>query len=118
MESDPTAVLREWLGQWEKLANSMGGDALKSEEFTRSLHGAGNATMTMQAALSQAMDRALAATNLPSRTDLADISTRVARIEASLARIETMLVGGSAAGLAAVPAASRGPKRTRKPPAG
>lgn len=69
MESDPPAMLRAWLGEWEKLANSLGGDTLKSEEFTCSLHGAGGATMTMQAALSQAMDRALASTNLPSRTD-------------------------------------------------
>lgn len=112
MGSDPTALLREWLGQWEKLANSVGGEALKSEEFTRSLHGAGNATMTMQAALSQAMDRALATTNLPSRSDLADLSARVGRMEASLARIETMLTVASGA----TPAAT-GPKRTRKPPA-
>ncbi len=110
MESDPTAMLREWLGQWEKLANSVGGDALKSEEFARSLHGAGNATMSMQAVLSQAMDRALAATNLPSRTDLADISARMARIEASIARIETALAGNA-------PTASPGLRRTRKPPA-
>ena len=108
MESDPTAMLRAWLGEWEKLANSFGGDTLKSEEFNRSLHGAGNATMAMQATLSQAMDRALASTNLPSRTDLADLSARVARIEASLARIELALASG--------PKVSPGPRRTRKPP--
>lgn len=112
MGSDPTALLREWLGQWEKLANSFGGDALKSEEFTRSLHGANNASMTMQAAMSQAMDKALAATNLPSRTDIADLSARVGRIEASLARIETLLTAQ-----AGTKPAVAGPKRTRKPPA-
>ena len=109
MASDPTAMLRAWLGEWEKLANSVGGDALKSEEFTRSLHGAGAATMSMQATLSQAMDRALASTNLPSRSDIADLSARLGRIEASLARIENALGG------VAEPTAS-GPKRTRKPP--
>ena len=109
MESDPTALMRAWLGEWEKLANSVGGEALKTEEFTRSLHGAGSATVTMQAALSQAMDRALAATNLPSRTDIADLSARMSRMEASLARIETALAGGALA-------AGTGPKRTRKPP--
>ena len=109
MESDPTAMLRAWLGEWEKLANSVGGEALKSEEFTRSLHGAGGATMTIQAALSQAMDRALASTNLPSRTDITDLSARVGRIEASLARIEAALAG-------APEASTAGPKRTRKPP--
>jgi hypothetical protein len=109
MESDPTAMLRAWLGEWEKLANSVGGDALKSEEFARSLHGAGNATVTMQAALNQAMDRALAATNLPSRADIADLSARAGRIEASLARIEAALTGTAAS--------PPGPKRTRKPPA-
>ncbi len=112
MGSDPTAMLREWLGQWEKLANSFGGDALKSEEFTRSLHGANNASMMMQATLSQAMDKALASTNLPSRSDIADLSARIGRIETSLARIEASLAGQTAP----APAAP-GPKRTRKPPA-
>jgi hypothetical protein len=111
MSNDPSAFFRDMLGQWEKMANSFGGDALKSEEFTRSLHGANAASMTMQAALSQAMDKALASTNLPSRSDIADLSARVGRIEASLARIETMLAGSSAA--LTKPA---GPKRTRKPP--
>lgn len=109
MESDPTAMLRAWLGEWEKLANSVGGDTLKSEEFARSLHGAGSATMTMHAALAQAMDRALASTNLPSRADLADLSARMSRMEASLARIETALAVGSSP--------PSGPRRTRKPPA-
>lgn len=110
MASDPSAFFRDMLGQWEKMANGFGGDALKSEEFARSMHGASTATMAMQAAVSQAMDRALAATNLPSRTDLADLSARVGRIEASLARIEAMLTPAVAA------TRVTGPRRTRKPP--
>lgn len=113
MASDPSAFFRDMLGQWEKMANSFGGDTLKSEEFTRSLHGANTAAMTMQAAMSEAMDKALASTNLPSRTDIADLSARVGRIEASLTRIETMLAAST--GTAPTPT---GPKRTRKPPVG
>lgn len=87
MASDPSAFLREMPGQWEKMANSFGDDTLKSEEFTRSLHGANAAGMAMQAAMGQAIDKALAPTNLPSRSDIVDLSARVGRVEASRARI-------------------------------
>ncbi|WP_374942407.1 hypothetical protein [Sphingomonas sp.] len=111
MTNDPSAFFRDMLGQWERMANSFGGDTLRSEEFTRSLHGANAASMAMQGALGQAMDKALASTNLPSRNDIADLSARIGQIEASLARIETMLAAANG------PAPTRaGPKRTRKPP--
>lgn len=116
MTSDPSAFLRDMLGQWERMANSFGGDTLKSEEFTRSLHGVNAAAMAMQATMAQAMDKALASTNLPSRNDIADLSARVGRVEASLARIEAMLAAPVAPHDAPAPAAV-GPRRTRKPPA-
>ena len=99
------------LGEWEKMANSFGGEAMKSEEWARAMHGASAATTNMQATLKGVMERALAAANMPSRTELEDVSARLARIEASLFRIESTLTQ-------AKPAAPTRPKpaRTRKPP--
>ena len=59
--NDPAALFRAMLGEWEKMANSVGGDALRSDEWTRAMHGAQNAGLQAQAAWKDASTRALAA---------------------------------------------------------
>jgi len=109
--TDPAAFFREMLGEWEKMANKVGGDFARSDEFTRAMHGATAATMSTQEAISAMMTRALAAANMPSRAEIEDLSARLARMEATLGRIEDRLGGP--------PARANRPKpsRTRKPPA-
>ncbi len=109
---DPGAFFREMLGQWESMANNLGGEMMKSGEFGRAIQGANAAAMKAQAATHQMMDRALAAANMPSRSEVEDISGRLARIEESIQRIEGLLM--SQAGI--TPADRPKPKRTRKPP--
>ena len=108
---DPSAFFRDMLGQWEKMANSFGGDAVKSEEFTRAMHGASAAAMQAQAQTHEMMAKALAAANLPSRKDVEDLAARLAAVEATLHRIEAKLDGTPAA----KPDRPK-PKRDRKPP--
>ena len=110
--SDPAAFLRTMLGEWEKMANSLGGDALKSDDWSRTMHTAQGATLNAQAAFKQVMARALAAADMPSRTEFEDLSARIGGIEAALFRIEALLREG------APPAVPERPKppRTRKPP--
>ena len=110
---DPGAFFRELLGQWEAMANQFGGDLMKSGEFARALQGASAASMKAQSATHQIMDRALAAANMPSRSEVEDISARLARIEESVGRIEALMM--AQAGIA--PPERPRPKRTRKPPA-
>lgn len=108
--NDPAALFRAMLGEWEKMANSVGGDALRSDEWSRAMHGAQGATLQAQAAFKEASSRALAAANMPSRTEFEQLSARIAGIEDSLARIEAALGAGP------LPAAKPRPTRTRKPP--
>lgn len=89
--SDPGAFFRDMLGQWEKMANSFGNDAMKREEFARGMQGATAASLQMQAAFKETMEKALAAANLPTRTDVAALAARIDAIEATLARIEGAL---------------------------
>lgn len=108
--NDPAAFFRAMLGEWEKMANTVGGDALRSDEWSRAMHGAQGATLQAQAAWKEASTRALAAANMPSRTEFEQLSARIGGIEASLARIEAAL---------AVPTSTPDkprPTRTRKPP--
>ena len=108
--NDPGAFFRTMLGEWEKMANSVGGDMLKSEEWTRTMHGASAATANAQAAMKAMSERALAAANLPSRSEFDDLSARIGGIEQSLARIEALL------GAKASKIAKQKPTRGRKPP--
>lgn len=107
---DPGAFFRDMIGQWEKAVNSFGGEAMKSEEFARSMGAASAATMTMQAGMQQVTEKALAAANLPTRSDFDTLAGRIAGIEASLVRIEEKL--GSIGPDRAKPRPTRG----RKPP--
>lgn len=110
---DPSAFFHQMVGQWEKFANSVGGDMAKSDEFTRAMHGAGAATMQAQEAVKATMERALAAANMPSREEVADVAARLSRVEASLSRIETALI--TLAGGAATRDDRPRPSRTRTP---
>ena len=110
---DPSALFRQMVGEWEKFANSVGGNVAKSDQFSQAMHGANAATMQVQEAVKAAMERALAAANMPSRDEVADLSARLARVEASLGRIEAALAGGPK------PRNDRPrPSRTRTPPSG
>lgn len=111
MESpkDPAALWRDMIGQWEQITNRFGGDALKSEGFQQGMQGATGAAMQGQQAMHAFMTRALAAANMPSRDEFADLSARIARIEEAVARIE--------AAVAPPPASDRPrPARTRTAP--
>ncbi len=109
--TDPAAMFRDMLGEWEKMANSLGGGLAKSDEFMRFMHGATAAQMNNQEAVNAMMTRALAAANMPSRAEIEDLSARLARMEVTLERIEEK-IGGP-------PERANRPKpsRTRKPPA-
>lgn len=95
MATNPADMFRSMLGEWEKMTNGVGGDMLKSEEWSRAM-GMGTAThVQMQGAMKDTMARALAAANMPSRADFEDLSARIGRMEATLARIEAAIAGGA-----------------------
>lgn len=112
--SDPGDFFRDMLGKWEGVANQFGAELMKSGEFAKTVQGAATAGMKAQSAAKEAMSRALAAANMPSREDLVDVTARMRGIEARLDRIETLLTR-----LAGEPAGSTSdrpkPKRTKKP---
>lgn len=109
---DPGTFFREMLSQWESMANQVGGKMMKSGEFARTMQSATAASMKAQAATHEIMDRALAAANMPSRSEVEDLSARMRGIEESVARIEALLM--AQAGI--TPPERPKPSRTRKPP--
>ncbi len=109
MATNPADLFRSMLGEWEKMANGVGGDLLKSDDWARAMNAGTAAHVQAQGTMKEAMGKALAAANMPSRADFEDLSARIGRIEASLARIEAAVVGGSD------PARPK-PTRGRRPP--
>ena len=113
--SDPGDFFRDMLGKWEGVANQFGAELMKSGEFAKTVQGAASAGMKAQTAAKEAMSRALAAANMPSREDLVDVTARKRGVEARLERIEAL--PAKLAGEQASPAPDRPkPKRTKKPP--
>ena len=112
---DPGAFFREMLGQWESIVNQFGSELMKSGEFARTVQGATTAGLKAQAAAKEAMSRALAAANMPSREDMIDMAARMRGVEARLARIETLLEQLAGSTSSAASPRPR-PKRTKKPP--
>lgn len=106
---DPAAMWRDMLGQWEQSVNKLGGDAMRTEQFAQTMGSATGAAAHGQQATHEMMTRWLAALNMPSRAEFADLSARLARIEEAVHRIE--------AAVAPRPSHNRPrPRRTRAAP--
>ena len=111
---DPGAFFREMLGQWEGIANQFGTELMKSGEFARTMHGATSASVKAQEVAKDAMGKALAAANIPSREEIVSLGERMILIEERLGRIESLLI--KIAGQDAPRPERPKPARTKKPP--
>lgn len=112
--TDPMAMFRDVVNQWEKLANEYGGQLLARPEAAQLMQGATSAGLQIQSGVQDAMAKVLTAANMPSKADIEALTGRMAAVEASLARIEASLATGDRA--SPVPSAAR-PTRGRKPAA-
>lgn len=110
MATNPADLFRTMLGEWEKMTNGIGGAMLKSEDWSRAMNMGTSAHVQAQGAMKEAMGKALAAANMPSRSEFEDLSARIGRMEASLARIEAAVTAGGA------DANRPRPTRGRRPP--
>ncbi len=99
---------RDMLANWEKMANEFGANVLQREDATQAMHSFNNTKTAVQAHFKDAMLKSLDAVQMPSKADIDALAARLGTIEATIARIETHLLGGAA------PAAPK-PKRTRTP---
>jgi len=110
--TDPMAMWRDFLGQWEKAANDVGGQLMQRPETAEAMHKATAMGLKAQTAMHDAMAKMLSAANMPSKAEVEAIGERLGAIEQTLARIEAAISGEVS------PAVSTPkPARTRKPTA-
>lgn len=115
MPTDPAALFRDLLGQWETAANQFGQEVLKSGEAARAMGAATTASAKGQDATREAMGKALTVFNLPSRAEVVALAEQVSRVEERLSRIESLLIKLAGETPAPGPVRDR-PARTRRPP--
>lgn len=96
---------------WESQANAVLSRASQQEGFGREMNRALGVSLQMQAAFNEAVEKAMAGMNLPTRTELTRLSEQLTGIDAKLDRLMAAQQLDPAAG-ADEP---RKPARTRRP---
>lgn len=111
---DPGDMFREMLGHWERTSNEIVGKMLQSSEFSRGMNNATTVSLKLQQTMHEQMTRFLAAANMPSREEVANLGAGLRALDERLARIEAMLVAATGASPAPARTTPR-PPRTKKP---
>ncbi len=117
--SPPFNPLAAWQGaiqKWEHELNAWSGQFTSSEEFGALVGQATKATVIAQKAMAEQTESVLRSLNMPSKSQIDEISERLAVIEDHLAQIRLQL-GQSEKGAAPQAASAPEPRRTRRPPA-
>jgi hypothetical protein len=112
---DPAAMFRDMLGQWEKMSNEVANQAMQSSEFGKAMSQMTTMSLATQNAMSEQYAKMLMGMNLPSRSDLLEVSAQVHALDVRLGRIEALLQQLSGMRPAAERDHIARPPRTRKP---
>ena len=115
---DVGQLWRTWLTETERQWNTFFNDVMSTDSFGRFLGGYTDMYSTFQRMVTQNMERSLATLNVPSRSDVVDLSERLSGVEERLAAIESSInTLAEAVGHPSEPTAvtQLRPRRTRRP---
>jgi hypothetical protein len=112
---DPFDMFGKMLAQWETMSNEFANKAMGTEQYGKAMGGATTLGLKAREAIHDSMTRMLETGNIPTREDVTDLARVVAGIDARLARIEASLA--KLTGDAPAARAIKRPPRTKRPPA-
>lgn len=112
---NPVAAWQDAIQKWEHELNAWSGQFTSSEEFGALIGQATKATVIAQKAMAEQTEAVLKSLNLPSKSQIDEISERLAVIEDHIAQLRLQLGQPEAGQAPRAPAVSE-PRRTRKPP--
>ena len=115
---DVGELWRTWLTETERQWNTFFNDVMSTDSFGRLLGGYTDVYSTFQRMVAQNMERSLSTFNVPSRSDIIELSERLSGVEERLAAIESSInTLAEAVGHPSEPAAvtQLRPRRTRRP---
>ena len=116
---DITQLWRNWLTDTERQWNAFFNDVMGTDSFGRFLGGYMEIYGTFQRLVAQNMERSLSTLNVPTRSEIVDLSERLSTVEERLTSIDSSLRAlAVAVGHPTQPAAvtQLRPRRTRRPP--
>lgn len=109
---------RNWLTETERQWNGFFNDIMGTDSFGRLMGGYMEMYGTLQRLVTRNMERSLSTFNVPTRSDIVDLSERLSAVEERLGSIESSLRAlAEAVGHPSQPAAvtQLRPRRTRRP---
>jgi len=116
---DVAELWRSWLTETERQWNAFFNDVTGTDSFGRLLGGYMETYGTIHRLVTRSMERSLSTFNVPTRSDIVDLSERLSNVEERLGSIEFSLRAlAEAVGHPTQPAAvtQLRPRRTRRPP--
>ena len=116
---DITQLWRNWLTDTEHQWNAFFNDVMGTDSFGRLIGGYMEIYGTFQRLVAQNMERSLSTLNVPTRSDIVDLSERLSSVEERLTSNESSLRAlAEAVGHPTQPApvTQLRPRRTRRPP--
>jgi len=90
-QTDVGQLWRSWLTETERQWNSFFNDVMGTDSFGRFLGGYMEIYSTFQRLVAQNMERSLSTLNVPSRSDIVDLSERLSNVEDRLGSIESSI---------------------------
>ncbi len=115
---DVGQLWRNWLVETERQWNDFFNDVMGTDSFGRLVGGYTEVYSTFQRLVAQNMERSLSTLNVPSRSDIVELSERLSRVDERLASIESSISAlAEAVGHPSQPApvTQLRPRRTRRP---
>jgi hypothetical protein len=116
--ADVGQLWRNWLTDTERQWNSFFNEVMGTDSFGRFLGGYMEIYSTFQRLVAQNMERSLSTLNVPSRSDITELSERLSSVEERLGSIESGLkILAEAAGqpIESASVTQLRPRRTRRP---
>ena len=118
--TDPFALWRDWLSNSERQWNAFLNEAMSTDQFSQSMGRFMDVYLNLQKSMNETMGRYFSVLNMPTRTDVLSLGTRLSAIEERLTALEAATARlapptAAAADRASTAAAPR-PARTKKPP--
>lgn len=113
---DPLAFWRNMVSSLESNVNSASNKLMEAEHFSKTMNQFASAATGAQNSFNEIMERYLSTLNLPTASQVKDISVRLAVIEGQLSELVSLLQVADAAGQGAGERFPR-PSRARRPDA-
>ena len=110
--TDPSAIFRDWVTQWERSFDSFANQVMGTEGFSQTMNEFQKAQLGAQRLMVESMGQLLSNMNMPTREDVLRLAEAVQALDRRMERLEERLTGEAGSR----PSTAKRPPRTKRPP--